>query len=61
MKVNKVLKLSLIILIIILLSIISFAGIYVKDKRVYYYDFSKQIFRFLNGAVENDRAIYTFY
>ena len=32
MKVNKVLKLSLIILIIILLSIISFAGIYVKDK-----------------------------
>lgn len=32
MKINKVLKTSLIILIIVLLSIISFAGIYVKDK-----------------------------
>lgn len=32
MKINKVLKTSLIILVIILLSIISFIGIYVKDK-----------------------------
>lgn len=32
MKINKVLKVSLIILIIILLSIISFLGIFVKDK-----------------------------
>lgn len=32
MKINKILKTTLIILIIILLSIISFVGIYVKDK-----------------------------
>lgn len=32
MKINKILKTSLIVLVIILLSIISFIGIYVKDK-----------------------------
>ena len=34
MNVNKFLKLSLIILIIIFLSIISFVGIYIQDKNV---------------------------
>ncbi len=32
MKINKILKITLITLVVILLSIISFAGIYVKDK-----------------------------